>query len=55
MVLKISLESGSKAQNTSKNDDLKNGSGKLFKIISRINYLHILVTKTCSSGSANKI
>ena len=40
------LEAGSQAQNTSKNDDLKNGLGKLFKINSRINYLHVLVTKT---------
>ena len=43
------------AQNTSKNDDLKNGSGKLFKINSRINYLHVLVTKTWIPGFANKI
>ena len=49
------LEAGSQAQNTSKNDDLKNGSGKLFEINSRINYLHVLVTKTWIPGFANKI
>ena len=47
--------SQAQAQNTGKNDDLKNGPGKLFKINSRINNLHILVTKTWSSGSANKV
>ena len=45
--------SKAQAQNTSKNNYLENCLGKLFKINSRINYLHILVTKTWSPGSAN--
>ena len=41
------------AQNTSKNDYFENGSGKLFKINSRINYLHVLALTTKSDSSTH--